>query len=138
MRRLLCLAVALSLFTSVATVFAADEDTAKAAATRKLLQKKIPNLNFKDTPLRDALDEIKGEVKGLFFLPDTAGGVSLNQKVNYTGKDVTVAQALDGMLGKLALGYYVISQQGNARDGFVRIVKGNERGYPKDKAPKDK
>jgi hypothetical protein len=129
-------ALALPVLAACMSAFAADDDTAKAADTRKLLQKKI-TVNFKDTPLRDALDEIKGEVKGLFFLPDTAGGVSLNQKVTYSGKDVTVAEALDGMFKKLALGYYVISQKGNARDGFVAIKKGDERGYPMSK-DKDK
>jgi hypothetical protein len=140
MRRFLTLTLALTLplAATCLAVFAADDDTAKAAETRKLLHKKI-SVNWKDTPLKDALEEIKDDVKGLFFLVDTAGGVSMNQKLTYSGKDVPVTEALDGAFKKLGLGYYVISQKGNARDGFVQIKKGEERGYPKDKGgDKDK
>jgi hypothetical protein len=112
------------------TAHAADEeDTPAAAKTRKLLQEKI-TVEFKDTRLEDAIDEIKDNVKGLLIQLDTKGGVSRNQTLTYNGKDVTVEEALDGMFKKNGLGYIVISKKGNAYDGSVLIRQGRERGKP--------
>jgi hypothetical protein len=109
---------------------AADEaDTPAAAKTRKLLKNKV-TVEFKDTRLEDAVDELKDQVSGLKVLLDTRGGVSRNQTLSYTGKDVAVEQALDGMFKKNGLGYIVISKKGNAYDGVVMIRQGKERGHP--------
>jgi autotransporter-associated beta strand protein len=105
----------------------APKDTPKAAATRKKLQQKV-SLSFKDTRLADVVDELKEEAK-VSFLLDTKGGVSQNQTITYTGKDVTLAEALDKMFAKNGLGYVVISGN-NAYDGSVMIKQGKERGYP--------
>jgi hypothetical protein len=118
------------------------DDTPAAAATRKLLEKKV-TCDFKDTRLEDVVDDLKDQVKGLRMLLDTKGGVSRNQAINYKAKDVTLAEALDGMFQKNGLGYVVISQKGDAYDGFIRIKQGKERGYPladdkDDKGKKDK
>ena len=115
---------------------AADErksdDTPAAAKTRKLLEQKV-SVDFKDTRLEDAMDEIKEQVKGFKFMLDTKGGVSRNQAITYKAKDRTVAEVLDEMLKKPALGYIVISKKGNAYDGLVQIRKSDERGYEKEK-----
>lgn len=108
----------------------ASNDTPRAAATRKLLQKKI-TVNFKDTRLEDVIDEIKEEhVKGISIRLDTKGGVSRNQTINYKGENVTLEKALDEMLKKNNLGYIVISDKKNAYDGSILIRQGKERGYP--------
>jgi hypothetical protein len=107
-----------------------SDDTPAAAAARKLLQKKLKDVSFKETRLAEALEEIKDEVKGLHFRVDTKGGVSNNQTVTYAGKDVTVADALDAMFKKNDLGYVVISNKRDAYDGVVLIKKGKERGFP--------
>jgi hypothetical protein len=115
---------------------AADErksdDTPAAAKTRKLLEQKV-SVDFKDTRLEDAMDEIKEQVKGFKFMLDTKGGVSRNQAITYKAKDRTVAEVLDEMLKKPALGYIVISKKGNAYDGLVQVRKSDERGYEKEK-----
>src|ERR1700722_7981562 len=122
MRRFL--AVALVFPMALLAVPAADTpDTAKAAATRKLLKEKKITLEIKELGLAEALDEIKDQVKGVTFLIDTKGGVSRNQKVSYSGKDVTIEVALDGLLKKNDLGYYVITKE-KSYDGSIRIVKG--------------
>lgn len=108
------------------------EDTPAAAKTRKLLKTKI-TVEFRDTRLEDALDEIKEQVKGLKTMLDTKGGVSRNQTITYRAKDKTVEEILDEMLKKPALGYIVISKKGNAYDGLVQIRKSDERGYEKPK-----
>jgi hypothetical protein len=128
-------AFALVLFT-FAPVFAA-EDTPKAAKTRQALKTKI-SVSFKDTPLRDIIDEIKDQVQDrakvkLSVLVDTKGGVSNNTKFTYKADDKPLEEIFDEMLKKNDLGYIVISQRGNAYDGALRIVKGGARGYPEKK-----
>ena len=108
----------------------ADDDTPAAAKTRKLLKKKI-SVDFKDTRIEDAMNEIKEEVKGFKFLLDAKGGVSRNQTITYSAKDKTVEQILDEMLKKPDLGYIVISKKGNAYDGLIQVRKSKERGTPK-------
>jgi type II secretory pathway component GspD/PulD (secretin) len=136
-------AVALLSLFGLGLVWAADpkdDDTPKAAATRKKLETKV-TVKFKDEPLKDCLDELK-EMAGVSILIDSKGGVSGNMTINYEGKDVTLAEALDGMFKKNGLGYYVRSGKNDAYDGSIWIKQGKERGFPikdeeKDK-PKDK
>ena len=109
-----------------------SDDSTAAAKTRKLLKTKI-EVDFKDTRLEDAMEEIKEQVKGFKFLLDTKGGVSRNQPMTYKAKGKTVEEVLDGMFKKPELGYIVISKKGNAYDGLVQVRKGKERGYEKKK-----
>jgi hypothetical protein len=132
-------AVLLSLF-ALGLVRAADpgdDDTPKAAAARKKLQTKI-TVKFKDEPLKECLDEIKEAVPGLSILIDSKGGVSGNQQINFEGKDVTVADVLDGMFKKNGLGYFVRSGKTDAYDGSIWIKQGKERGFPIKEGDKDK
>jgi hypothetical protein len=108
------------------------EDSAAAAKMRKLLKTKI-EVDFKDTRLEDAMDEIKEQVKGFKFLLDTKGGVSRNQPITYKAKGKTIEDVLDEMFKKPELGYIVISKKGTAYDGLVQVRKGKERGYEKKK-----
>jgi hypothetical protein len=104
-------------------------DTAKAAAMRKVLKKKI-DVEFKDTRLEEALDEIKDSAKGFRYRLDAKGGVSRNQTINFKATGATVAAVLDGMFRKNGLGYYVISNTKDPYDGTVWILQGKDRGYP--------
>ena len=121
---------ALVLAVAAADVRAADDDTPAAAKTRKLLKNKI-SVDFKDTRIEDAMNEIKEEVKGFKFLLDAKGGVSRNQTITYKAKDKTVEDILDEMLKKPDLGYIIISKKGNAYDGLIQVRKSKERGTPK-------
>jgi hypothetical protein len=127
------LAVLLSVCLLCAHVAAQDrEDTPRAVATRKKLKQKV-SVDFKDTRLRDAIDEIKDQVKGLSVLIDNKGGVSNNQPITYKADNQPLEAVLDGMFKKNGLGYVIISQRNNAYDGALRIVKGNQRGSDKGK-----
>jgi hypothetical protein len=106
-----------------------SDDTPKAAATRKKLKQKV-ECDYKDTPLRDVVDDLKDQIKGLQMQIDSKGGVSRNQAITYQGKGVTLEDALDQMFKKNGLGYIVISQKNNAYDGSIKIIQGKERGYP--------
>lgn len=112
---------------------AADKDTPKAAATRKLLKTKV-SVDYQDTTLSDVIDDIKDQIqeatkKKLFILKDNKGGVSNNTKFTYRADNKPLEQVLDEMFKKNELGYYVISQERNAYDGALMIVKGKARGY---------
>lgn len=105
------------------------KDTKKAARTRKILEKKI-SIDLEDERLDDVLLEIKDLAPGFTYKLDTRGGVSRNSKLSVVAKNKTVAEVLALMFEKNGLGYYVISNAGNAYDGVVWIKQGKERGYP--------
>ncbi len=60
---------------------------------------------------------------------DTKNGVSQNTKFTYKADDKPLEEVLDEMFKKNDMGYYVVSQQGDAYDGSLLIVKGKARGY---------
>jgi len=135
MRRFIMLGSVLALLiASMASFGEGAKDTPKAAETRKLLQQKV-TVEYTDTFLYEAIDDLKSQVKGLTFKLDTAGGVSKNLKVSFKGEDKTVAEVLEGMFKKNGCGYIVISKQGNAYDGIVQVKQGKERGYPLGEEP---
>jgi hypothetical protein len=136
MRRLLVpLCVILIGVTAVAAQ--APKDSEKAAATRDLLKTKI-SVDYKDALLQDVAkdltDQVKASSKKEFPTKiDTNSGASINMKINYTGKDKTVAEVLDEMGKKHDLGYIVINVKYKTYtkyDGFLLITKGTERGFP--------
>jgi hypothetical protein len=128
-RRLIAVAVIVCVGLAGTPAADKDDDTPAAAKTRKLLKEKV-TVEFKDTRLEDVIDELKDQIKGLKMQLDTKGGVSRNMTITYSGKDVTLEEALDEMFKKNDLGYIVISQKNNAYDGSIKIRKGKERGYP--------
>src|SRR5690242_4213836 len=86
-----------------------DDDTPKAAATRKLLKTKV-TVNFKDTPLKDIIEEIQDQVqdktkKKMGVRVDNKGGVSNNTKFTYKADDEPLDELLDKMFKKNDLGY---------------------------------
>jgi hypothetical protein len=126
---------------AVGAVLAAEKDTALAANTRaKKLTAKV-TVEFKEEMLSECIKELSRQI-------DEAGGgslsasydlgVSQNQRISYAGKDQTVAEALDGMLKKPGLGYFVVSKDKDRYDGWIKITRGEERGWPKGQEPKDK
>jgi len=138
MCRLVATASLFAVFAAAAVdLSAADEkDTPKAAATRKLLKTKV-TVDYKDTTLSEIVDDIKDQIKDkskkvLGVRVDNKGGVSNNTKFTYKAEDKPLEEVLDEMFKKNDLGYVVISQQGNAYDGTILIVKGKARGYKKD------
>lgn len=112
----------------VAWAASAADDTPKAAETRKRLQQKI-TCEYVDTPLKEVVEDLKSQVKGLGIRIDTAGGVSMNTKVTYKAEGKTLAEVLDEIGTKHGWGYIVINKEGDAYDGSLRIKQGKERGY---------
>lgn len=124
-----------------AALFAAEKDTQLAAHTRaKKLTAKVA-VDFKDEMLDECVKEISRQLEeqgvgSLSASYDT--GVSKNQRVTFAAKDQTVAEVLDGLLKKNSLGYVVVSKDKDRYDGWIKITRGEERGWPKGQEPKDK
>ena len=131
-KRLLALA---SLFLVVALPALAAEDSVKAAETRKKLKTKV-TVEYKDEQLRNIVDDLKEQVKGLSIRIDVKGGVSQNRKITFKAKDKPLDEVLDEMFKKEELGYVVISKDKDAYDGGLLIKVGKERGYPAGEEPK--
>lgn len=109
----------------------AQETTTKAIPaakkTQDLLKTKV-SVEFEDTILKEAIQELKDQVKGLVILIDTKGGVSQNGKLTFKAKDAPVSEVLDGMLKKNGLGYVIINNTKDAYPGAILIKQGKERG----------
>jgi hypothetical protein len=128
------------LFGFALVLSAAEKDSALAARTRKKLGEKV-SVEFQDEHLSECLKEISRQLEdagigSISFSYDT--GVSQNQRVSYSGKGQTVAEALDGLLKKNSLGYVVISKEKDRYDGWIKIKQGSERGYAAGEEPKEK
>ncbi|HEY1381911.1 MAG TPA: hypothetical protein VGF55_34240 [Gemmataceae bacterium] len=125
----------------VCAAMAADKDTQLAANTRaRKLTAKV-SVDFKDEMLDECIKEISRQLEDQklgSLSPDYALGVSRNQRVTYSANDRTVADVLDGLLKKNGLGYYVVSKDKDRYDSWIRITRGNERGWPAGQEPKDK
>ena len=125
----------------VSAVLATEKDTALAANTRsKKLNAKV-TVEFKDEMLADCIKELSRQIEetvGGSLSADYAQGVSRNQRVSFAAKDQTVADVLDAICQKNNLGYYVVSKEKDRYDGWIRITRGNERGWPAGQEPKDK
>jgi hypothetical protein len=105
----------------------ADKLTDKAKKAKEAL-KSLVTVEFEDVPLKEAVAELKDQVKGVFIQLDTKGGVSQNGKLSYKGKDVTLEDALDGMFKKNGLGYVIISNKKDAYDGAILVKPSKDRG----------
>ncbi len=135
MRRMLLLSAALAALLGLsAGLRAADQndDTPAAAKTRALLKQKV-TCDYTDTPTRDVLDDLESQVKGVKFITAKDGTIKLNHSFTFSAKDITLADALDKLLGPLDWGYIVVSQKGSAYNGLIKIEGGKERGYPAEK-----
>ena len=112
-------------------VLAADAaDSPKAAETRKKLDQPV-TVDYKDTLLREVLDDLKGQIKGpLGFRVDTSGGVSMNIKITAKADAKPLKEVFEMMFKNNGLGYIIISKDGDAYDGTIMIRRGTERGSP--------
>jgi TolA-binding protein len=132
-RRLL---LGLALIACVATLALADEDTAKAAATRKLLKQKV-TVEYKDEAFREVVEDLRTQIgkTKISIMPDTKSGVQLNTKITLTMKDVPLEEVLNAICDKNGWGYFIKSKEKDAYDGQLVVKVGKERGYEEGKEP---
>jgi putative peptide zinc metalloprotease protein len=104
--------------------------TPAARATRRLLFNQKVALNCKDTPLADVFEDLKKQARGLKVWLDPDGGADGRAPVTrHTGR-LPLSTLLDELLASYGLGYVVLSEEGEAHDGWLRIARGSERGTP--------
>ncbi len=136
-------AVAVLAVALAGAVLAAAEpakDTTAAAFTRTKKLKGKVTVEAKNTPLKEILDDISGQLQDQKLGPISAQydiGISGNTRTTVSVKDVSAEEALDKLFGSLELGYVVVSKDKDRYDGWIKIVKGAARGYEPGAEPKD-
>lgn len=134
-----CLLAAGMVLVGSPALVAAEKDTALAANTRaKKLTAKV-TVDFKDEMLDECIKDLSRQIDdagGGSLSASYDQGVSKNQRLTYAAKDQSVADVLDGMLKKNSLGYIVVSKDKDRYDGWIKITRGNERGWPAGQEPK--
>lgn len=108
-------------------------DTPAAAYTRSRKLTAKVTVAFDKTSFRDAFhaisDQLEEQKRGILLYRLTRS-VPQFPSVTYTGKGVSVAEALDGMLKSLGCGYAIVSKPGDLGDGWIEVAAGDHRGYP--------
>jgi predicted metal-dependent phosphotriesterase family hydrolase len=127
MRSITGCAVLLALTLTAGAEDKKTEETAAAKKTRDLIKKKI-TVEFKNTAMSSAMDEIKDEVKGLNIVFGT--GVSRNKTITYKAKDKPVSDILNDICKEVGIGWIVVSdpKPKASYNGAVQLRVGNERG----------
>jgi hypothetical protein len=116
------------------------KDTTAAAFTRTKKLKGKVTVEAKNTPLKEILEDISGQLQDQKLGPISAQydiGISGNTRTTVSVKDVSAEEALDKLFGSLELGYVVVSKDKDRYDGWIKIVKGASRGYEPGTEPKD-
>ena len=117
---------------------AAGPDTPAAAYARETQLKARVSVAQKGLPLIDFLKELAAEVeKRQVKTPKWtyAADVPKSLPVTYSCKDKPLEDVLAEVFKAPGLGYVVVSQEDDKYDGFLRVVKGPERGYAKGAGP---
>ncbi len=119
------LVTCLTLVFAVTIPWSADppKDSPTVASTRKKLLTKV-TVDYKETPLREVIDDLKQQVENLSF---TKPESSLNQPITFKATEMPLKDALDGMFKKNQLGY-VISKKKDRYEGWIIIKPGTARG----------
>ncbi len=116
------------------------KDTSAASFTRSKKLKGAVTLAAKNEPILDIIKEISSQLEDAKLGPlsvDLAVGVSKNTKTTYSCDKLPADEALDGLLKTLDLGYVIVSKDKDRYDGWLKIVKGTNRGYETGTEPKD-
>src|SRR5262249_31589328 len=140
MRRLFGVALAAGVLGLPSQVSA--QDTPAAKATRARLKKiKLDEVAWTDERTRVIFAGLKREADDkVSFHVDTTTGMSMNTRMTYKAKNVTLEQVLNDLADKNDFGWFVMSNAKDRYDGWIilRKGKGKERGYEAGKEPKEK
>jgi hypothetical protein len=111
---------------------APGKDSPAAGRTRGRLLKLKVTVDFKKGTVRDLLKEFAAQVEMQAERPVMwmyAEGVAADTPVVFACKDKPLEEALGELFTAQKFGYVVVSDNDGPRDGWVRITKGNERGF---------
>jgi hypothetical protein len=116
------------------------KDTKAAEFTRTQKLKGKVTVEAKNALFKDILKDISDQLDAQKLRPlsyQTEPGINLNSKVTVDVKDVSADEALDHVLKPLGYGYVVVSKDKDRYDGWIKVVKGDARGYEPGTEPKD-
>lgn len=103
-----------------------ERPSAASKKTRQRLQNRV-NIACTDTPLKEVLRDLSAQAKVTVAL-EALGGKEGEQKVSAEAKGAPLSIALERVLEPLGMGYYVFSDDSNARDGQILVRQGPDRG----------
>jgi putative peptide zinc metalloprotease protein len=104
--------------------------TPAAQAAWERLEKPV-SVSYDGVPMRDVLTDLEKRGKGLKLWVDpenTAAKITADERIKYKAENKRLSQVLDEVLSKRGLGYYVETEEGTERDGWVVIRPGEEHG----------
>ena len=102
--------------------------TAAAKARRRLPH--AVTVAYDDRPLEDVLHDLTSRAKGPTVQVDPQHLPPTGLRVTYRAERQSLAAALDGILSPLGMGYFIVSDESNPRDGWILVRPGRERGRP--------
>lgn len=114
------------------------KDSPAAERTRTQLLKVKVTGDFRNVSLREALKELAAQVEMeaerpvMWTYPEA---VPAGQPITYSCSNKPLDAVLDDVCTRLKIGYVVISEDDHARDGWVRLTTGAERGFAAGGAP---
>ena len=112
----------------------AAKDTPAAERTRTKLLKAKMTVNFVGTSLRECLKELAAQAEmeqGKPVMWTYGADIKAAQPMTFECRDKPLEDVLDALFKKPGLGYVVVSQDDDRRDGWVKVVVGTERGFAK-------
>jgi putative peptide zinc metalloprotease protein len=104
-----------------------ERPSAAAKKTRRRLQSPV-TIAYHDTPLRDVLHDLTKQAKGPTLALESPGSHEADLPVTAEAKGVPLGVVLDRILDPMGMGYYILSDENNARDGQILLRPGPERG----------
>jgi putative peptide zinc metalloprotease protein len=111
------------------------EQLSPAAERARRLMKRYVTVSYENTKLTDVLADLKKQVKGLEWTLEKDVGAE-NLTVTYHPPDEhRLGMVLDALLGRMDLGFVIVSEPGSPQDGHLLIRPGSERGEPEGGRP---
>jgi putative peptide zinc metalloprotease protein len=108
--------------------------SAAAKLARKRLRAKV-SVAFHDAKLSDVLKELSMKSRGLNLALQTSDSKEADLPVTFEANGTPLMEVLNQALDPLGMGYYVVSDEKNPYDGWVRLRPGRERGRAEGNVP---
>lgn len=105
-----------------------------AVRTRRLMRHRV-TVSYDNTRLADVLADLKKQVKDLTWTLNQEAGAGEDLTVTYQAKEQRLGMALDNILGRMGLGFVIVSERDSPQDGHLLIGPGSERGEPEGGRP---
>jgi putative peptide zinc metalloprotease protein len=110
-----------------------ERPSAASKKTRDKLRKPV-SVAYQGVTLKEALHDLSAKAKVTVAL-ESFGGKEAELKLTAEAKGAPLSIALERVLEPLGMGFYILSDENNARDGQILARPGGERGGIETNAP---